>query len=56
MVCIQGILGKKELIKDLDFAEFDEIMKSTCAGFCLPVRASCRCYAVGHAEVEHEPS
>jgi NAD(P)-dependent dehydrogenase (short-subunit alcohol dehydrogenase family) len=32
MVCISGILGKKQLIKDLDFTEFDEIMRVNLRG------------------------
>ncbi len=35
MVCISGILGKKQLVKDLDFAEFDEIMRINLRGILL---------------------
>jgi NAD(P)-dependent dehydrogenase (short-subunit alcohol dehydrogenase family) len=35
MVCISGILGKKQLIKDLDFAEFDEIIRINLRGLLL---------------------
>jgi NAD(P)-dependent dehydrogenase (short-subunit alcohol dehydrogenase family) len=35
MVCISGILGKKQLIKDLDFAQFDEIIRINLRGLLL---------------------
>ena len=39
MVCISGILGKKQLIKDLDFAEFDEIIRINLRGLLLASKA-----------------
>jgi NAD(P)-dependent dehydrogenase (short-subunit alcohol dehydrogenase family) len=35
MVCISGVLGKKQSIKDLDFVEFDEIMRINLRGLLL---------------------
>jgi len=35
MVCISGILGKKQMIRDLELAEFDEIIRINLRGLLL---------------------
>ncbi len=38
MVCISGILGKKQLMRDLDLEVFDEIIKVNLRGFVLTTK------------------